>query len=161
MGSQSTKFLDKLDAQALKDALLLEAARDNGAITAALDSGADIETRDASGATPLHLAAAAGHVEAVRQLVIRGGADMNARDNAGRTAMHLAAENGRQGVLNALIEMGAETPATPQKTGTRVNGPRVQVIQPGQKQARIRLQLQHDPALIPALLHLNASDAIH
>ena len=54
---------------------LLEAARkgDREAVRAALENGADINTRDEKRATPLILAANAGHGEVVKLLIAKGG----------------------------------------------------------------------------------------
>lgn len=162
MASQNAKFLDRLNPQALKDTLLLEAARDNGAVTAMLESGANPAARDLHGATPLHLAAAHGHVDAVKTLVIRGGADMEATDTGGRTPMHYAAAKGHQAVINALIGLGAKHPASAPAATQPSGKTQVHTVQPGQKHVRVRLELKnHDAAEIPAMLHLNASSAIH
>jgi ankyrin repeat protein len=52
-------------------------------------NNADPNARDASGRTPLHRAAAAGH-GLVAELLIHRGADPSARDNAGQTPLDLA-----------------------------------------------------------------------
>ena len=48
---------------------------------------------DARGETPLHLAAAKGHVPVV-ELLIKNGANVNAKDADGGTPLHSAAANG-------------------------------------------------------------------
>jgi ankyrin repeat protein len=54
----------------------------------------DIKAKTADRATPLHLAAANGQVEAVKTLVQQLSADMEARGADGRTPRHLAAARG-------------------------------------------------------------------
>ena len=61
-------------------------------------------------ATPLHQAAAGGHVQTVQELV-RAGADPNARDAAGQTPLHLAAAGGHGQTAEALIRLGSDPTA--------------------------------------------------
>jgi ankyrin repeat protein len=58
------------------------------------------------GVTALHLAAAAGHSEVVRQLVAAG-APVDAVDASGSTPLHLAYQNRHQGVVQLLLEAAA------------------------------------------------------
>lgn len=61
---------------------------DSRALKKLLDSGIDPNVRDYDrGATPLHLAANKGHVEAI-EILIDAGADVNATNNRGRTPIH-------------------------------------------------------------------------
>lgn len=65
----------------------LERARD------LLDRGADLNARDDTKATPLHIAARYGHFDVV-ELFIANGADVNARDMYLTTPLHEAAFKG-------------------------------------------------------------------
>ena len=56
--------------------------------------------------TPLHLAAAMGHVAAV-QLLLERGANIQAQDALGECPLHVAAKNGRREVVDQLIGVGA------------------------------------------------------
>src|SRR3990172_7504907 len=83
---------------------LIAAARDGNLaqVQALLDAGANVNAVDEFGKTPLHGAAARGHVEVVRALRAAAGANVNARDDFGRTPLHEAAERGHVEVVRAL-----------------------------------------------------------
>ncbi|MEZ4238092.1 MAG: ankyrin repeat domain-containing protein [Myxococcota bacterium] len=94
--------------------LHLAAARgDLGETRALLRAGAMPEVRggpsarDGAGVTPLHCAAAAGHVEVVEAL-LAAGAHPDRRDAAGYAAVHLAASAGHTAVIKALARAGAD-----------------------------------------------------
>lgn len=55
--------------------------------------------------TPLHQAAANGHLHIVRFLVLKG-ANLTARNEAGQTVLHLAAERGHEGVIEHALTQG-------------------------------------------------------
>lgn len=81
-----------------------------------LAAGADINFRDAEGATPLMVAAEAGNLPMVQEL-IRAGADVSARDGRGWTALVRAVYNHEQkrgfaDVVRALIKAGADIEIT-------------------------------------------------
>ncbi|CAN0098269.1 unnamed protein product, partial [Laminaria digitata] len=62
-------------------------------------------------ATPLHWAAAKGHVFVVRLLMMQE-ADVNSRDASKRTPLHWAAGNGQLGVIRELLFWGARVNCT-------------------------------------------------
>jgi ankyrin repeat protein len=64
-------------------------------------AGADVNVRDANGASTLYLAAIEGH-DAVIRLLLDHGADVNQPDNTGMTPLHAAADGAR------LIEVVAD-----------------------------------------------------
>jgi hypothetical protein len=68
---------------------------------------ADVNTRDRTGATPLHCAAEAGHL-AVAVHLTQHGADVNTRDREGATALLLAARNQRVTMVSHLLDCGAD-----------------------------------------------------
>lgn len=81
-------------------------------VLAALDSGAQVEMHDGQGdpGLPLGIACFMGHVDIVRELVIRG-AKANFPDNSAPTSpLSLAIRGGKTEVVRALIELGAEVP---------------------------------------------------
>ena len=65
-------------------------------------------------ATPLHAAAAAGHLACLQPLIAAAAAaelSLDARDLFGRTALHFAAASGHTGCVRALVAAGADAGA--------------------------------------------------
>ena len=93
------------------DALLLEVARtgnpDRDVVRYLVKVGADIETRDPAGDTPLLLAVRGGHQRLARHLV-DAGADVNVRDAQGVSALSLANQSGRPELAAMLLRYGAQ-----------------------------------------------------
>ncbi|PBC33687.1 Ankyrin repeat domain-containing protein [Apis cerana cerana] len=88
--------------------LHLAAARgDAKRLRVLLDSGrVHVDCKDKDGTTPLILAAAGGHIEAVTEL-LQQGADPNARRLTGTTALFFAAQGGYMDIASLLLEQGA------------------------------------------------------
>ena len=72
-----------------------------------LEKGADIESKDDYGRTPLSWAAEGGH-KAVVKLLLEKGADMESKDDYGQTPLSWAAEGGHEAVVQLLLEKGAD-----------------------------------------------------
>ena len=69
-----------------------------------LEKGADVESKDAAGQTPLLRAAENGH-EAVVKLLLEKGADVESKDaKYGQTPLSWAARNGHEAVVELLLE---------------------------------------------------------
>jgi ankyrin repeat protein len=96
--------------------LLKEEGVDPEEVRRIIQSGADLEVKDGSrlslieGGTPLHYAAARGHIEPVRDL-IKAGAIVDQRDKGGMTPLHHATKDGRKDVVRELILSGADVNA--------------------------------------------------
>ena len=106
------EFLGKLDKLAIE---VLKCAMDTGhevVVQLLLEKGAEVETKDGKGQTPLFWAAENGH-RAVVQLLLEKGAEVETRDQNGQTPLFWAAENGHEAVVQLLIEKGAEVGQTP------------------------------------------------
>jgi ankyrin repeat protein len=71
-----------------------------------------VHATDSTGATPLHVAAALGHANAV-EMLLAGGADPNTADARGLTPLHLAAGGLRAAVVEELLSAGADPMARP------------------------------------------------
>jgi ankyrin repeat protein len=77
----------------------------------------DANTRGGKHKTPLHAAAAEGHLN-VAMLLLERGADMKSLDSFGRTPLHLASCCGYAKVVSLLIDRGADLDAEESKKGT-------------------------------------------
>ena len=66
-----------------------------------------VDVADASGRTPLHLAAENGQFMLV-ELLVTSGADPEARDAAGRTPLHLASSTSQTHAAASLLALGAD-----------------------------------------------------
>ena len=71
-----------------------------------LDKGADVESKDSSGWTPLLWAAWNGNEEII-QLLLDKGADIESKDSSGLTPLSWAAEKGHKEIVQLLLDRGA------------------------------------------------------
>jgi ankyrin repeat domain-containing protein 50 len=72
-----------------------------------LEKGAELESKDSNGRTPLSWAAEKGH-EAVVKLLLEKGAELESKGSNDWTPLSWAAENGQEAVVKLLLEKGAE-----------------------------------------------------
>jgi len=92
---------------------LFEAVKRNNApiIRSLLDIGADVNTRDESGDTPLLMTCGSGHIDVIRLLLSRG-ADVNALNRDDIAPLHLVCRYGRHtDIVRLLIDHGADVNA--------------------------------------------------
>jgi ankyrin repeat protein len=76
-------------------------------VEALLDSGAEIESKDTNGHTPLLLAADEGH-ETVVKVLIEANAETESKDENGQTPLSLAAWKGHETIVKMLLEANAD-----------------------------------------------------
>ena len=67
-----------------------------------------LESKDANGCTPLHIAAQAGETAIARAFIEVHGALVDPVDDIGRTPLHMAARHGRTETIDMLLEYGAD-----------------------------------------------------
>lgn len=77
-----------------------------GRVAALLDSGAQVNSRDRNGDTPLNMAAAKGN-EALADVLLKAGADVNLANIAGVTPLMGACFSGRPTLVQRLLAAGA------------------------------------------------------
>ncbi|KAM3484182.1 hypothetical protein MY8738_002450 [Beauveria namnaoensis] len=70
---------------------------------AAVERGADVNSRSMDGKTALHEAAYQGHADVVEFLLARPDVEVNTFDSYGRTPLHEAAQQGREKILKSLL----------------------------------------------------------
>ncbi len=75
-------------------------------VTLLIESGADVNLKDESGDTPLHMAAF-GEAEIVKRLLEQG-ADVNAVNDAGETPLHKAVQYPEYKVVRELLRHGGD-----------------------------------------------------
>jgi ankyrin repeat protein len=82
-----------------------------------VEHGADVNARDQFQLTPLHIASSVGKTRTV-QLLIEHGADVNSRDQSQSTPLHLALSGAKAQAVQLLIEHGADVNARDQCQST-------------------------------------------
>lgn len=130
------------DGQRIGEAVVHMAASSVAILDYLLTQGIDINTPSQQGHLPLHLCQDAQ----AATFLVNNGAEINARDHAGWTPLHYAALDGDLGVIEVLLQNGAERNATTQ-TDTPTIYPEL-TISGGSKAADIAIaatQYHNDP----------------
>ena len=101
-----------VDAEEGGRTLLFEALRERqrNMVLLLIDSGVDVNIKDAQCFTPLHCAAQQGHTE-IAELLIAKEANVNATDMMGETPLHAAVLGGHKDVVLVLLAGGADVDA--------------------------------------------------
>jgi len=73
-----------------------------------IEAGADVNTKDGTGFTPLHCAAMAGHVNVAKLLIDKGAAVSVEPNQGSRTPLYWAIKNKHKDVAKLLIDKGAD-----------------------------------------------------
>jgi hypothetical protein len=70
-----------------------------------VERGADVNTKDRWGQTPLHKAANSNHGydAGIVSTLLKAGANVNAVNNFGRTPLHIAAKRGNPEIINTIL----------------------------------------------------------
>ncbi len=89
---------------------VLDAVRDGNIekVRSLIEKGAEMNTRDYRGRTPLFLTAARGYTD-IAELLVEGGADIDAKsDTLEATALNVAIQNGHEETAKLLVTKGAD-----------------------------------------------------
>ncbi|QYS95878.1 ANK_REP_REGION domain-containing protein [Trichoderma simmonsii] len=78
-----------------------------GAMKLLIDSGAEIDQKDALSQTPLFRACCDGKKDAIK-LLLENGADVECANRFRTSALEIAVQNGREGILKLMLENGAD-----------------------------------------------------
>eukprot|EP00906_Rhabdomonas_costata_P031151 RCo044015 len=90
-------------------------------IFALIVDGAGVNAHDDEGWTPLHHAAAAGHLEVVRQLVNNDASLLSAVPETGATPLHIATQRGHLACVELLLRLGCGPGTTDDRGATALH----------------------------------------
>lgn len=102
--------------------ILWKAARsgDIKRVQSLISSGADVNSKNEDGLTPLHVAAVRGR-EAIVKLLIEQDADVTTKNKDGQTLLHHVAREGHVNIVELLLDSGADLSAKDNAKRTPLN----------------------------------------
>jgi ankyrin repeat protein len=107
-----------------------------------LQNGVDVDFRDATGKTSLHMACTNGHIRVVEKL-LSAGANIHLSDNSGLTSFHWAAPKASEEMIQLLLKNGADIYATTKSGATALS-----LAAPNAKALRLLLKYVKSPKTI-------------
>ena len=110
---QTTLFADSQDRCAYWNSAGFFGSATIDLVRLCIESGADLQARDAFGATPLHFASAFGQGADIVTLLLEHGADGSATDRFGSTPLHRAARQNEGPYVSSVIRALARSDANP------------------------------------------------
>lgn len=112
-------FAATVQLHAAMDPRLKEAVKrgDANAVRALLQAGADVNTADPDGSTPLHLAAEMENLE-ITNLLLAAGANATAASRYKITPLALAASMGNAAIIDRLLDAGVDPNSTSEEDQT-------------------------------------------
>ncbi|KAI0989595.1 hypothetical protein GJ496_008995 [Pomphorhynchus laevis] len=103
----------------------------------------DIDERDPSGSTSLHIASSFGHCDIIERLILSA-ADIHKHDSNGRTCLHRAVEDDNPVACRLLIEAGADINAIDRNRSTPLH-----IAAQNNSYSCIKALLEHKATLLP------------
>ena len=103
-------MLDLTGSGSTRDFMEAAAVGDVAEVTRILETGIDVNSKNAMGYVALRESVVNNHVDVCRLLLDRG-ARVDERDDMGWTALHWAAHKGHAGIVNLLLERRADVNA--------------------------------------------------
>lgn len=85
-----------------------------------IQSGANVNEKNNSGYTALHIASGNGCDEIIKEL-LQGGANINEKDIAGMTPLHIASKRGSTDIVKILLQNGANIDEKDNDGGTALH----------------------------------------
>jgi ankyrin repeat protein len=166
IGSGCAQKVSQADTSAAQSSLytpatLIDAVKagDTALVKKHLAAKLDVNTKDSSGNSLLHLAVA-GSNDKMLTLLLNNGADLNVLNDGGFTPLHLAVSNNSQSIIDGLLQASATTDILNAQgyaaihTATKANNPIV--IDMLLKQSPTDLKLKTKVGLTPLLLAIEA-----
>ena len=106
--STSTNKLNGKELEKLNKELLNYSKNgDLNGVKQSIERGADVNSKDNDGCTPLHWSSENGYLDIVKYLIDHG-ADVNRKDNVGWAPLHLSSYFGHLNIVKYLIKHGAD-----------------------------------------------------